>query len=122
MKSVRIVNTWTKQVLLVLLTGAMTSCGLDKSKVSVINPRDQFVGEWKSDDTNSQTHTHIRRTGDTFFIHEGLNDLTGVYDSTARAIMIDNGVKKVPVKYLPETDQILVTGGSQDAKFSRVKK
>ncbi|MDO7853608.1 hypothetical protein [Hymenobacter convexus] len=114
--------TWAKQALLIALIGMMGSCGPDKPKTPEGNPRDKFVGEWKSDDTNSQTHTRIQRSGDNFFIHEGLNDLTGIYDSTAQAIMIDNGVKKVPVKYLPATDQILVTGGSRDAKFSRVKK
>ena len=115
-------TAWIKQVLLVSLVGTMVSCGLNKPRAPEGNARDKFVGEWKSDDTNSQTHTRIQRSGDNFFIHEGLNDLTGIYDSTAQAIMIDNGVKKVPVKYLSETDQILVTGGSRDAKFSRVKK
>jgi len=115
-------NTWARQALVVLLAATMGSCGLDKPKAPEVNPRDQFLGEWKSDDTNSLTHTVIRRKGDNYFIHEGLNDLVGIYDSTAQAIMIDNGEKKVPVKYLPATDQILVTGGSQDAKFSRVKK
>ncbi|MDO7849663.1 hypothetical protein Q5H92_25090 [Hymenobacter sp. M29] len=115
-------KTWTERLLMVLLIGAVGACAPDKPKAQDVNPRDHFVGEWKSDDTNSQTHTRIQRSGDNFFIHEGLNDLTGIYDSTAQAIMIDNGVKKIPVKYLPETDQILVSGGSRDAKFSRVKK
>ncbi|MFD2718040.1 hypothetical protein ACFST9_04895 [Hymenobacter monticola] len=115
-------NAWAQRALVVLLAGTMVSCGSDKPKAPEVNPRDQFLGEWKSDDTNSQTHTVIRRKGDTFFIHEGLNDLTGIYDSTAQVIMIDNGIKKVPVKYLPETSQLLVSGGSRDAKFSRVKK
>ena len=109
----------TTQLSVVLLALALGACSSDKAKEG--NPRDNFVGEWKSDDTNSQTHTRIRRVGDNFYIHEGLNDLQGVYDSTAQAIMIDNGEKKVPVKYLPETGQILVSGGSHDAKFSRVK-
>ncbi|MBF9143771.1 hypothetical protein [Hymenobacter properus] len=122
MKNVRKMNAWAKQALVVLLAGAMGSCGSDKPKAAEANPRDLFLGEWKSDDTNSTTHTVIRRKGDTYFIHEGLNDLTGIYDSTAQVIMIDNGVNKVPVKYLPETGQLLVTGGSRDAKFSRVKK
>jgi len=113
---------WAKQALVLSLACTLGSCGSDKPKAPEVNPRDQFLGEWKSDDTNSQTHTVIRRKGDTFFIHEGLNDLMGTYDSTAQAIMIDNGVKNVPVKYLPETGQLLVSGGSRDAKFSRVKK
>ena len=122
MKNVRNLNAWAQRALVVLLAGTLGSCGSDQPKAPEVNPRDQFLGEWKSDDTNSQTHTVIRRKGDTFFIHEGLNDLTGTYDSTAQAIMIDNGLKKVPVKYLSETGQLLVTGGSRDAKFSRVKK
>ncbi|UOE35960.1 hypothetical protein MTP16_10020 [Hymenobacter monticola] len=122
MKNARNMNAWAQRALVVLLAGTMVSCGSDKPKAPEVNPRDQFLGEWKSDDTNSQTHTVIRRKGDTFFIHEGLNDLTGIYDSTAQVIMIDNGIKKVPVKYLPETSQLLVSGGSRDAKFSRVKK
>ena len=115
-------HNWAKRALMVSLVGTMGSCGLDKPKAPETNPRDLFLGEWKSDDTNSTTHTVIRRKGDTYFIHEGLNDLTGTYDSTAQVIMIDNGLKKVPVKYLPATGQLLVTGGSRDAKFSRVKK
>ncbi|MBD2721473.1 MULTISPECIES: hypothetical protein [Hymenobacter] len=113
-------KTLVGRLLAVLLIGLVGACGPQKPKVEA-DMRDNFVGEWKSADTNAQTHTRIKRTGDTFYIHEGINDLVGTYDPNVESIMIDNGVKKVPVKYLPETDQLLITGGQREAKFSRVK-
>ena len=106
----------------VVLLGMVSACAPEAKDSAASDPRDKFVGEWKSADTNAETHTYIRRTENNFFIHEGQQDLVGAYDSTTQSILIDNGVKKVPVRYLAETDQISVTGGSRDAKFSRVKK
>ncbi|WP_210521496.1 hypothetical protein [Hymenobacter terricola] len=107
------------RLLVVLLFMAGSACTTEAKKE--IDPRDKFVGEWKSADTNAETHTYIKRTGDTFYIHEGQQDLVAAYDEATKSLVIDNGVKKVPVHYLPATDQIMVTGGSRDAKFSRVK-
>jgi hypothetical protein len=110
------------RLLAVALGGAVGACGPEKAKEAEVDPREVFVGEWKSADTNAETHTTIKHQGDTYYIHEGKVDLTATYDPMTEYIMIDNGVKKVAVKYLPETDQLLVTGGMRDAKFSRVKK
>ncbi|MBF9223161.1 hypothetical protein [Hymenobacter ruricola] len=107
--------------LVVSLVWAATACGSEPPKEQEVDARDRFVGEWKSADTNSQTHTFIKRSGDTFFIHEGKQDIEGTYDAATQCVMIQNEVKKVPVKYLPETDQLLITGGSREARFSRVK-
>lgn len=112
-------KAFATRLLVVVLGWAVAACSTETTKE--VDTRDRFVGEWKSADTNSQTHTKIKRSGDNFFIHEGLNDLVGAYDASLTSVMIDNGTKKVAVKYLPETDQIMVTGGSREAKFSRVK-
>jgi hypothetical protein len=109
------------RLLVVVLGGTAGACGPEKPKEPEVDARERFVGEWKSADTNAQTHTKIKHVGDTYYIHEGMNDLVATYDPMTEWIIIDNGVKKVAVKYLPETDQILVTGGMREAKFSRVK-
>lgn len=108
------------RLLAVLLVAGVGSCSPEAKKEAEIDPREKFVGEWKSADTNAETHTYIKRTGDTFYIHEGQQDLVGAYDAASQSVLIDNGVKKVPVRYLSSTDQIMVTGGSREAKFSRV--
>jgi hypothetical protein len=116
-------KAFAARLLVVLLVGAVSACGPEKKKdIDMTDPRDKFVGEWKSADTNAETHTYIKRSNNSFFIHEGQQDIVGTYDEVNKTIIIDNGTKKVPVIYLPETDQIRVTGGSRDAKFSRVKK
>lgn len=108
------------RLLAVLVVAGMGACSTEAKKEAEVDTREKFVGEWKSADTSAETHTYIKRTGDTFYIHEGQQDLVGAYDAASQSVLIDNGVKKVPVRYLPATDQILVTGGSREAKFSRV--
>lgn len=109
-------------VLAVSMLGSVSACSTEAKKEVEVDTRDKFVGEWESADAKAETHTYIKRTDNQFFIHEGQQDLVGNYDEATKSILIDNGEKKVPVSYLPETDQIMVTGGSHDAKFSRVIK
>lgn len=97
----------------ILACWAMVACGKDT--------RDQFVGEWKSATTDAETHTFIKRSGDDFFISEGKQDLVGKYDEATKSLLIDNGTRKVPVLYIPESDQIVVSAGGKSARFTRVK-
>ena len=101
------------RVLLVLVCWAAVACAKDS--------RDQFVGEWKSATTDAEAHTFIKRSGDDFFITEGKQDLVGKYDEATKSVLIDNGTRKVPVLYIPDTDEIVVSAGGKSAKFARVK-
>ena len=83
--------------------------------------REKFVGEWKSVNADTGTHTFIRRTGDNYFITEGKQDLVATYQDSVKGLVIDNGTRKVPVLYIQETDEIMVSAGGKSAKFSRVK-
>lgn len=114
-------KTLAARLSVVMLAGLLAACGAETPKEADVDYRQQFVGEWKSADTNAETHTYIKRTGDTFYIHEGQQDIVGTYDEATKSVLIDNGEKKVPVAYVPETDQLLITGGSKTARFARVK-
>lgn len=100
-------------MLIILLVLAVSACATDY--------RDKFVGEWKSVNTGSAVHTSIKRSGDNFFITEGKQDLVGTYDEATKSMLVDNGSKKVPVLYMPDTDEIIVSAAGKSAKFSRVK-
>ena len=106
-------KAFAARFLIVLFGCAVVACAKDA--------RDQFVGEWKSATTNAETHTFIKRSGDDFFITEGKQDLVGKYDEATKSLLIDNGTRKVPVLYIPDTDQIVVSAGGKSARFSRVK-
>lgn len=113
----------TVRLLGVVLLGAVSACSPEKKKeIDMSDPRDKFVGEWKSADSNAETHTYIKRLNNTFFIHEGRQDIEGTYDEVTKSILINNGVKKVPVHYVPEKDLIVVDGDNKKATFSRVNK
>lgn len=98
---------------MVVACWAMVACAKDA--------RDEFVGVWRSSTTDAEAQTTIKRTGDDYFINEGKQDLVGKYDAATKSILIDNGTQKVPVLYLPETDEIMVSAGDRSAKFKRVK-
>jgi hypothetical protein len=102
------------RLLLVWLGWAAVACATDDA-------RDKFVGERKSVTADAGIHTFIKRSGNNFFINEGKQDLVGTYDEANKSIIIDNGTRKVPVLYIPETDEIVVSAGGNSAKFSRVK-
>ena len=106
-------KVWGPRLLIVLLLLAVSAC--------TTNFRDKFVGEWKSVNTGSEVHTFIKRSGDNFFITEGKQDLVGTYDETTKSMLIDNGSQKVPVLYMPDTDEIMISAVGKSAKFSRVK-
>ncbi|MDB5235833.1 MAG: hypothetical protein JWR44_2826 [Hymenobacter sp.] len=100
-------------VVLLFLTASACSTSTDV--------REKFVGEWKSVNADTGTHTFIRRTGDNYFITEGKQDLVATYQDSIKGLIIDNGTRKVPVLYIQDTDEIVVSAGGKSAKFSRVK-
>ena len=79
------------------------------------------MGEWKNAATNAEAHTFIKRSGDDFFIPEGKQDLAGKYSEATRSALIDNGTRKVPVLYVLDTNEIVVSAGGKSGKFARAK-
>ena len=79
------------------------------------------MGEWENAATDAGTHTFIKRSGDDFFITEGKQDLVGKYNEATRSVLIDNLTREVPVLYIPDINEIVVSAGGKSEKFTRVK-
>ena len=79
------------------------------------------MGEWENAATDAEMHTFIKRSGDDFFITEGKQDLVGKYSEATRSVLIDNLTREVPVLYVPDTNEIVVSAGGKSEKFTRVK-
>ena len=79
------------------------------------------MGEWKNAATDAEAYTLIKRSGDDFFITEGKQDLVGKYNEATRSVLIDDEIRKVPVLYVPDTNEIVVSAGGKSEKFTRVK-
>ena len=45
----------------------------------------------------------------------------GKYNEATRSVLINNGTRKVPVLYVPDTNEIVVSAGGKSEKFTRVK-
>jgi len=70
------------------------------------------VGEWKNAATDAEART---------FITEGKQDLVGKYNEATRSVLIDDEIRKVPVLYVADTNEIVVSAGGKSEKFTRVK-
>ncbi|GAB2706862.1 hypothetical protein GCM10011495_21630 [Hymenobacter frigidus] len=70
------------------------------------------MGEWKNAATDAEVHT---------FITEGKQDLVSKYNEATRSVLIDDEIRKVPVLYVPDTNEIVVSAGGKSEKFTRVK-
>ena len=79
------------------------------------------MGEWKNAATDAEARTFIKRSGDDFFITERKQDLVSKYNEATRSVLINNGTRKVPVLYVPDTNEIVVSAGGKSEKFTRVK-
>ena len=45
----------------------------------------------------------------------------GKYSEATRSVLIDNVTREVPVLYVPDTNEIVVSAGGKSGKFTRVK-
>jgi hypothetical protein len=45
----------------------------------------------------------------------------GKYNEATRSVLIDDEIRKVPVLYVPDTNEIVVSAGGKSEKFTRVK-
>ena len=79
------------------------------------------MGEWENAATDAEMHTFIKRSGDDFFITEGKQDLVGKYNEVTGSVLIDNLTREVPVLYVPDINEIVVSAGGKSEKFTRVK-
>ena len=79
------------------------------------------MGEWKNAAIDAEAHTFIERSGDDFFITEGKQDPVGKYDEVTGSVLIDNLTREVPVLYVPDINEIVVSAGGKSEKFTRVK-
>ena len=70
------------------------------------------MGEWKNAATDAEART---------FITEGKQDLVSKYNEATRSVLINNGTRKIPVLYVPDTNEIVVSAGGKGEKFTRVK-
>jgi hypothetical protein len=84
------------------------------------NTSDKFLGEWKSADFKEPVS--IKRTGENYILtQKGQPELLATYDADAKRLMIDAGSARVPVIYLADTDEILMSSAVRSTRFSRVK-
>ena len=79
------------------------------------------MSEWKNAATDTEAHTFIERSGDDFFITEGKQYLVGKYNEATRSVLIDTLTREVPVLYVPDINEIVVSAGGKSEKFTRVK-
>ena len=79
------------------------------------------MGERRNTATGAEAHTFVKRSGDNFFVTEGKQGLVGKYNEATKSGLIDNGARKVPVRYVPDTNEIVVSAGGKNGKFARVK-
>jgi len=79
---------------------------------------ENFVGEWKSVDSEERNHMIFTRNGENFIMQEGDKTVPAVYDKDSKVIKINAGVP-FDIMYLENENMLLVTGGGKYTKVTR---
>ncbi|KAA5541996.1 hypothetical protein [Adhaeribacter rhizoryzae] len=79
---------------------------------------ENFVGEWKSVESEERNHMVFTRNGENFIMKEGDKTVPAVYDKESKVIKINAGVP-FDVMYLENENMLLVTGGGKYTKVTR---
>jgi len=78
---------------------------------------ENFVGEWKSVESEERNHMIFTRNGENFIMQEGDKTVPAVYDKDNKVIKINAGVP-FDIMYLENEDMLLVTGGGKYKKVT----
>jgi hypothetical protein len=99
-----------------------TSSGQSSNPDQEISPissyEDNFIGEWKSVQSEGRDHAIITRNGNNFLIQQGKKTIPGVWDEENNIIRLNIGVP-MDIMYIEKEDMIVFGNGG---KYSRVPK
>lgn len=79
---------------------------------------DNFIGEWKSVQSEGRDHTIITRNGKNFLIQQGKKTVPGIWDEENNIIRLNVGVP-MDIMYIEKEDMIVFGGGG---KYRRISK
>ncbi len=79
---------------------------------------DNFIGEWKSVQSEGRDHAIITRNGKNFLIQQGKKTVPGIWDEENNIIRLNVGVP-MDIMYIEKEDMIVFGGGG---KYRRVSK
>lgn len=77
-----------------------------------------FIGEWKSLESEKRDLMVIIPNGDNFVIQEGEDVIPGIYNKGSKTIRMNVGAP-LDIMYLEKEDMIVVSGGGKYRRISR---
>ncbi|GEO05516.1 hypothetical protein AAE02nite_31800 [Adhaeribacter aerolatus] len=99
-------------------TDSGQSSNPDQERPPISPYKDNFIGEWKSVQSEGRDHAIITRNGNNFLIQQGKKTVPGVWDEENNIIRLNIGVP-MDIMYIEKEDMIVFGNGG---KYSRVSK
>ena len=99
-------------------TDSGQSSNPEQERPPISSYEDNFIGEWKSVQSEGRDHAIIIRNGNNFLIQQGKKTVPGVWDEENNIIRLNIGVP-MDIMYIEKEDMIVFGNGG---KYSRVPK